>query len=262
MTRFFSLLALLFLMGLGLIAPGEAAGRRIVASDVVQIRVVNQSDLDTQVRVEPDGTITFPYVGRIKAAGLTEDELASRIKAGLVKSDVVKAPQVLVSVAGFGNQVSVQGAVGTPGLYTLDRPTTLTMALARAGGLSPGASTVVVRRPGATAAQVLRYDAKDILAGKINEREVLVENSDEIYVEQIALYYLEGSVNKPGPYPLARRLTVEQALLNGGGISDLGSYWFLQVKRRLPDGQFRVDWASRDDEVHPDDTIIIHERIF
>jgi polysaccharide biosynthesis/export protein len=262
MGRLVCLCMTVFLMGLAVSGSGNAAGRRLVASDVLQIRVVNQADLDTQVRIEPDGTIVFPYVGRIRAAGLTEDELASRIKSALEKADVVKAPQVIVAVATFGNQIAVQGRVATPGLLTLDRPTTLTQALSRAGGLSPGASTVVVRRPSATGTLVFRYSATDILSGKTNGKELIVQNSDEIYVEQIAVYFLEGSVNKPGEYPLGKKLTVEQALLAGGGISELGSYWFMEVKRRMPDGTFKQDWASRDDEVHPDDTIIIRERIF
>ena len=52
--------------------------------DVVNIRIVAAPDLSATARVEPDGTIAFPYVGRIKAAGLTEDELAERIEQELI----------------------------------------------------------------------------------------------------------------------------------------------------------------------------------
>ena len=51
----------------------RAAGRVLTTQDVVSIKVVNQPDMDTTTRVETDGTINFPYVGRIKAAGLSED---------------------------------------------------------------------------------------------------------------------------------------------------------------------------------------------
>ena len=68
----------------------KAAGRRVAASDVIQIRVLNQPDLDTQVRVAPDGTISFPYVGRFRAAGLTEDVIAARIRKALVSAGIVK----------------------------------------------------------------------------------------------------------------------------------------------------------------------------
>jgi len=49
--------------------PALAGGRVLTTSDVVSIRLVDQPDLDTTTRVEPDGTVNFPYVGRIKAVG-------------------------------------------------------------------------------------------------------------------------------------------------------------------------------------------------
>lgn len=52
-----------------------SGGRVLTASDVISIRIVDHPDLDTTTRVGPDGTINFPYVGRIKAAGRTEDDL-------------------------------------------------------------------------------------------------------------------------------------------------------------------------------------------
>src|SRR5580704_19581088 len=126
----------------------SAAGRLLTAGDVIQVNVVNQAELNTAARIAPDGTVSLPYVGRIKAAGLTQDQLGQQIAAALKKADVVKNPQVLVEVAVFGAAVSVLGAVGTPGMFTLDRPTSLTSILSRAGGIreDAGASAVIVRR--------------------------------------------------------------------------------------------------------------------
>ena len=76
--------------------PAWAAGHKLLPSDTVQIHVVNQADLDTQARVEQDGTITFPYVGRLRVAGLTEDQVSNIIKTALEKADVVKL-QLLVN---------------------------------------------------------------------------------------------------------------------------------------------------------------------
>ena len=57
------------------------------------IRVVDEPDLDTTTRVDPDGTINFPYVGRIKAAGLTEDELEQAIGRRLVQLQILADPR-------------------------------------------------------------------------------------------------------------------------------------------------------------------------
>ena len=74
-----------------LVAPAAtAAGRRVAPSDVIQIHILDQPELDTQVRVAPDGTISFPYLGRFQAAGLTEDEVAARIRTALSRAGIIK----------------------------------------------------------------------------------------------------------------------------------------------------------------------------
>src|SRR5277367_4837259 len=98
-------------------AIGARAGGRVLTNqDVVSIKVVNQPDMDTTTRVETDGTISFPYVGRIRAAGLSEDQLAHAIERQLASRQIVTDPHVLVEVATFGTQASVQGQVGAPGV--------------------------------------------------------------------------------------------------------------------------------------------------
>jgi polysaccharide export outer membrane protein len=82
--------------GLLLIAAGAPAarggGRVLTSSDVVAIRIVDHPDLDWTTRIEPDGTINFPYVGRIKAAGLTEDDLARTVERRLVELKIIAGP--------------------------------------------------------------------------------------------------------------------------------------------------------------------------
>jgi protein involved in polysaccharide export with SLBB domain len=73
-------------------SSAHAGGRLLTASDVLAIKVVSQQDLDTKVCVAPDGTINFSYVGRIKAAGLTEDELARAVERRLVELQILAAP--------------------------------------------------------------------------------------------------------------------------------------------------------------------------
>jgi protein involved in polysaccharide export with SLBB domain len=73
----------------------KAAGRRVAASDVIQIRVLNQPDLDTQVRVAPDGTISVPYVGRFRA-----DVIAARIRKALTRAGILKWGRSIDSAVG------------------------------------------------------------------------------------------------------------------------------------------------------------------
>jgi polysaccharide biosynthesis/export protein len=237
----------------------RAAGRVLAGNDVVSIKVVNQPDMDTTTRVETDGTVNFPYVGRIRAAGMSEDELAHAIEKRLAARQIVTDPHVLVEISSFGTQVSVQGQVGAPGVFTIDRPTTLTQILSRAGGARDTAGEIVVRRPRGT---VKRFESKDVQAGRGPGAQVLVQNNDEIFVDLAPFFYLYGYVNKTGEFPLVRPLTVQQAIAIGGGVAPLGSEWRIRIKRKSANGETMEVPASLDDQVQPNDTIVVYERIF
>ncbi|HXE25925.1 MAG TPA: polysaccharide biosynthesis/export family protein [Roseiarcus sp.] len=70
----------------------RGAGRVLTAMDIVAIRIVGHPELDWTARVEPDGTISFPYLGRIRAAGRTEDDLARAVERGLVEREIIAGP--------------------------------------------------------------------------------------------------------------------------------------------------------------------------
>lgn len=237
-------------------------GRVLNKSDVVTVKVVGQPDLDTTSRVELDGTIQFPYVGRIKAAGLSEDALARALERRLAARQIVNDPHVLIEVVNFGAEVSVQGQVSAPGLYTIDRTTTLSQILARAGGLRETGATVILQRQGPNGRIVRRYDGRDIVSGKISGETVLVQNNDEIYVDLVPFFYVYGYVGHTGEFPLTRPLTVQQALAMAGGLSPLGSEGRVKIKRRSADGQTEEVPALLDDQVQGGDTIIVNERLF
>lgn len=252
-------------MGL-LVACGAVAhaagGRSLTTSDVVVIRVTNQPDMDTTTRVELDGTINFPYVGRIRAAGLNEDQLAREIEHRLAARQIVTDPHVLIEVTGFGTQASVQGQVGAPGTYTIDRTTTLSQLLARAGGVRESGGPIVLRRRGPRGTISLKYNTRDLLTGKVNGDRIYIQNNDEVYVDLVPFYYVYGFVGRTGEFPLVRPLTVQQAISIAGGLGPLGAESRIRIKRKQANGQTEEMPASLDDQVEPDDTIVVNERIF
>ena len=91
---------------------------------------------------------------------------------------------------------------------------------------------------------------------------MMVQNNDEIYVELAPFYYLYGYVGKTGEFPLIRPLTVQEAIAIGGGLSALGAEWRIFIKRKAADGQTVQVPASLDDQVQPNDIIVVNERIF
>jgi polysaccharide export outer membrane protein len=69
-----------------------AGGRVLTTSDVVTITIPGEPSLDTTARIEPDGTLAYPYVGRVKAAGLTQDQLARAIEKRLIELKILLPP--------------------------------------------------------------------------------------------------------------------------------------------------------------------------
>ena len=86
--------------------------------DVLKISVWQNSDLNQDAIVRPDGRISFPLVGDVLAAGLTipelDEELTQRLK------DFLKYPEVSISIKKFGGKkVIVLGQVDEPGVYSV-----------------------------------------------------------------------------------------------------------------------------------------------
>ena len=92
-----------------------------------------ESELSKTVPVRPDGMITLPLVGEIKAVGLTPDQLKEQLTSALQK--VVSDPQVTVMVVSVNSlSFNIMGNVNRPGYYPLTRPMTILDAIALSGG--------------------------------------------------------------------------------------------------------------------------------
>lgn len=126
---------------------------RVNPGDELQISVWREDQLQRAVVVLPDGSLSFPLVGRIEAAGRTTREIEQAISARLVTKYVDgNVPEVTVAVVKTaGLQFSVIGKVRSPGAFTPGRYLTLLEALSLAGGVDEFASldnVVVVRKSG------------------------------------------------------------------------------------------------------------------
>lgn len=104
--------------------------------DVLDITVWKNQDLSKSTAIRPDGLISLPIIGDIRASGLTADELAVRI-AERLKQYVAGNPSVSVSVRDLNSYaVFVTGEVTKPGKYQLKSYITLLQAISLAGGFT------------------------------------------------------------------------------------------------------------------------------
>ena len=114
----------------------SADGRRdyrIGALDVLSITVFQEPDLSfKEIQVDASGSLLFPLIGDVRAAGKTANELTKEISARLSENYLVN-PQVSVVVASAVSQrVIVEGSVVEPGVYEISGSSSLLEAVARA----------------------------------------------------------------------------------------------------------------------------------
>lgn len=107
---------------------------RIGTQDLIEVQVLGIQDLRREARVNAKGMIGLPLIGAVRVAGLTSAE-AEALIGGLYSKNYLQNPEVSVFVKEFTRQnITIDGAVGKPGIYPLKGPTTLLQALANAGG--------------------------------------------------------------------------------------------------------------------------------
>src|SRR5262252_10788553 len=92
-----TLLLAALVLASGPAVPAQAQEYVSGARDVLKVTVWGQDDLSKDYPVDPDGYVSFPLVGRVKATGLTPTAFADDLRARLEKDYLVN-PQVLVSV--------------------------------------------------------------------------------------------------------------------------------------------------------------------
>jgi polysaccharide export outer membrane protein len=111
----------------------------IGASDVVVVSVLKEPTLSSSLLVRPDGMISMPLLGDIKAAGKTPLQLADEVTTKLKK--YIQEPNVTVVLTQMNSKkVYLIGEVGRTGPVEMTPGMTLLQAIATAGGLSPYAN--------------------------------------------------------------------------------------------------------------------------
>jgi polysaccharide export outer membrane protein len=164
-------------------ASAEATEYRISQQDILQISVFQVNDLNSAVQVSQDGNITLPLVGKTQVAGKTTAE-AEQIIAGKLRQKYLQSPQVSVSVKTYGRRITVSGEVKSPKVMGDDGATTLSQAIASAGGVSEiaNAQRVHIARSKDQHVQDEIFNLDDVQAGKATDP--LLTGGDIVVVEQ------------------------------------------------------------------------------
>jgi len=153
--------------------PGNSA-YKIGPLDVVEVTVFKVPDLTKTMQVAEDGTVNYPLVGEVPAAGRTAHELEHDL-AQKLGAKYLRNPQVTVLVKEFNSQrVTVSGAVKTSGVYAIKGNTSLMQVVAMAGDVdtSTNSGNVVIFRTIDGQRSAAKFDIDDIKAGKAADPQV------------------------------------------------------------------------------------------
>jgi polysaccharide export outer membrane protein len=190
-----TLLAVLAVLLAAPMALAQSAGYRIQPGDQLAITVLEDDTLNRQLLVLPDGSISVPLAGTIRAGGRSVESVESAIADRLASNFAVR-PSVFVSVVSVDETygtfpIFVMGQVATPGVVEVEPGTTMLQAIALAGGLDRFAATkrIQLRRSDSTGQERLYlFNFKAVERGGAIQSMITLREGDVILVPERRLF--------------------------------------------------------------------------
>lgn len=194
------LAAAIFLLPL-LAVSTWAQDYKVRTGDVLQIEVLEDATLNRSAIVLPDGQISLPLAGSVRAAGLTLAQVQAEL-AGRLAPNFATAPTVYVTLGALAERSStpatprltdiyVLGAANAPGKVDVKPGATLLQALAQAGGVSPFAAKkrIQLRRVDKSGVEkVYKFDLDAIERGEAGGGATRLMSGDVIVIPQRKLF--------------------------------------------------------------------------
>ena len=199
----------------------EAAGAtdiyRVGLGDVLDIRLMNSASAhrSTLFTVVAGGMIDFPLAGgSIQVAGLTTEEIQTRLSTELKRRAVEENAQVSVGVRQYvSHSVMVTGLVGIPGTRILRREAVPLYVVLAESQLRNDAGRVVIIRNGTTGPPLNLNDPQSLNTTVISGDVVTVVTRPQEF------YYIAGNISYPGQKDFHAGMTLLQAILAAGGTT-------------------------------------------
>jgi polysaccharide biosynthesis/export protein len=204
--------------------------------DQIMIRALDAEEISgTPFRVDGDGDVTLPTLGKLHAGGLSLEQFEALLTEKL--KVYVRQPQVIVTVVQFRSEpVFLIGAFRAPGIYTLQGRRTLVEMLTMAGGLLPNAARRIkvtrkleigtIPLPTAVEDREKKISTVEISLGSLRDNvnpaeDIVLQPYDELRVERAEMVYVSGELGKVGGFELGERdsISVIQVLSMAGGLS-------------------------------------------
>ncbi|MGD0843014.1 MAG: XrtA/PEP-CTERM system exopolysaccharide export protein [Geobacteraceae bacterium] len=287
MKTFLSTILMLLILAT---VPAYAGDYVIGEGDGLDIAVWGVKDLNVSVRVRPDGKITIPGLGEVKASGYTPKALQSDLAVRL--KELVKNPIVTVTVREITNsKVYIFGGGVQSGVVDLNRRTTLLQLLCSIGNTSSpaaGAGAAPAAGGGGGASKVPDYRKAYVLRNgkKIKEdfyrlfingdtsEDIVIESNDSIFIPQLPdkNIYVLGAVTTPHAIEYREGMTVMEAILECGGFTKFAKQNGTLILRKEADKETTIEVKAKNlvndgdlkqnVKLKPGDYVIINEGMF
>ena len=165
------------------VVSGSESTYLVGAGDMLKVSVWKEPDLTLEVLVAPDGSITFPLAGDIKASGLTTKQLSDVLVEKLKR--YIPHPNVTVRVTrSVSNAVYIIGKVVRPGRFAASGYMDVLQALTLAGGLTPYADSdeIKILRRTDTGNEVMEFDYDEVVSGERLDMNIILKAGDTVVV--------------------------------------------------------------------------------
>lgn len=170
------------------VLPAPETSTTLGPGDVFAVAVLGEKDLPLEYRVQPDGTVDFPYVKRVKVAGLEPQEVVDLLRRRLVEERIYSDPQLSLLIKQYNSKkVNVLGQVAKPGTLSWSDGMRLVEAISQAGGFTAIAdrdNVVLMRTDRAGKVVTVSLSVDEITEGR--EPNPMLQAGDTVRVDQRA----------------------------------------------------------------------------
>lgn len=173
---------------------------QLVAGDTLDLQFEYSPEFNQTLTIQPDGFITLRDIGDVHVEGKTVPEATAILRDAYAK--ILSSPSIAVVVKDFEKPYfTASGQVGRPGHYVLHGETTVTEALAMAGGLTEKAKhsqVVLFRRVSNQWTEAKVLNVKKMLNAKNLQEDLTVHPGDMLFVPQNRLSKISRFIPNSG----------------------------------------------------------------
>lgn len=194
---------------------------RLQPEDVIRIQVLDEQQIQAVVPVGKDGNISAPFLGQVRAEGLTTSELEAILAREYDRVLRIRNPRVAVTIERYREiRVSITGMVNRPGTFPV-RPTDDVLTLLALGG------NVIMDRADLRRAKLQRAGSKEVIPidlyamltfGDLSQNFVL-QDGDTLTIpeDKFNVVNVLGAVQQPFSFPFREGMTLIDAIAQARG---------------------------------------------